>query len=170
MCQHLGCVFFSHQNARERVCFWAESVLLDDNSWKYSVLHAIFWQFCSIKGIFQQNFHGPDMENSMFFTKISKRKGVFFSTRQEKGYCFGDRIGTPVYKNLASDPPGSCLDPKGPCPRPSFSNRKKKSFNFSVSLPVYNVVLRSCRHSGTLGMDKGLLKIPFWGFCDVYLS
>ena len=45
-------------------------------------------------------------KTACFSPNNCKRKGVFFNKNCREGYGFGDCIGTPVYKNYASAPPG----------------------------------------------------------------
>ncbi len=84
-------VYILGKNARERVCFCAESVLLDDN-----FLRANFQQFCLKEGTFWQDLQG---KQHVFYQKIAREKVSFSKKLQEKGYSCGDRVGTPVYKN-----------------------------------------------------------------------
>ena len=71
--QEKGCVF-SRQNARERVCL----------SWCTSSIMNLQRK--------QKVFHKKLQEKGCLFQKKEKKL-------QEKGYGFGDRVGTPAYKN-----------------------------------------------------------------------
>ncbi len=116
VCQHLGYVFHQKRNRKgvffllkmqekgytfkqkrnRKGVFLCRECITRRQFLKFSVLRANFQQFCSKKGTFRQNLQG---KQHVFYPKIATERVSFSKKLQQKGYCFGDRVGIPAYKN-----------------------------------------------------------------------
>ena len=100
-----GCVF-SHQNARERVSILSknatERVCFVDRVYYSTTILKIFGAMRQLSAIFFKKGYilaKFARKQHVFYQKNAIERVSFSQKLEQKGYSFGDRVGTSAYKN-----------------------------------------------------------------------